>query len=199
MLKPKKCFQALRSSSLPLPAAGEGESGFSDVLHFAQRSQQLAAVMSAVPLLLPFSVPGTVSLVIGCFTSPHSLYGGCQFATCGCLVCRLAALMLLSLRGLSEHVHGLLRSSAGTSGSPVWERQVALMHLLWGAVVMALPKEAALTDSLWDRESVLACTDRLLRYSLGSGGHTPALSSCHFSVLPQAFHVASVSPRAQTD
>lgn len=58
---------------------------------------------------------------------------------------------------------------------------------------MAFPKEAALTDSLWDRESVLACPEELVLYSLGSGGHTPALSSpCDFSVLSRSFHVASV-------
>lgn len=65
------------------------------------------------------------------------------------------------------------------------------MCLFWGAVAMALPKEAALTDSR-DGESVFVCTDKLVCYSLGSRECTPALSSpCHFLVLLQGFHVAS--------
>ena len=67
------------------------------------------------------------------------------------------------------------------------------MCLLWGAVVMALRKEAALADSLWDGESVLGFTDKLVPYSLGSGVCTPALSSpCHFLLLSQSFRIASV-------
>lgn len=74
------------------------------------------------------------------------------------------------------------------------------MCLLWCAVVMALPKEDALTDSLWDRESVLACTDKLVHYSVGSGERTPAPSSlCHFSVLSQSFRIASVFTKKQIE
>jgi len=117
MLKLEKCLEALHSSCRLCLPLGRGKVGF-HITTFCSLIQQLAAVISALPLPLPFSMPGTVSLVLGCFAS-RSLYGGHQFIRLGWWVCRSAALKLLSMRGLLEHMHSLFRSLVGASVSPI--------------------------------------------------------------------------------